>query len=146
MPGEDGHITVDFPLRPGETRFAVNYTIPYDGSASFAPRLAYPLRQLAVMVPRSMRFASTSRAFHLLESQKEFEVEALNDVPADEALGFDVSGQGLLPPLTEANLSRGTALATASARGNMGRGSWLLGGLLVAFGLLGALCYWRISS
>ena len=53
--GEAGHYEVNFPLRPGETKFAFNYDLPYDGHASFRTRLAYPLQQLAVMLPATMR-------------------------------------------------------------------------------------------
>lgn len=64
--GEPGHDTVSFPLRPGSTKFAFSYDVPYDGHAAFRPRLAYPLRQLAVMIPPTMKFTSRSTAFQLL--------------------------------------------------------------------------------
>ena len=35
VPGEPGHFTVNFPLRPGATKFAFNYDLPYDGRATF---------------------------------------------------------------------------------------------------------------
>src|ERR1700749_339631 len=37
---EKGHYTYLFPLRPGETQFQVTYSLPYSGSAKFAPKLA----------------------------------------------------------------------------------------------------------
>src|ERR1700704_214727 len=37
--GEKNHYTFLFPIRPGETRFQVGYTMPYNGSATIAPNL-----------------------------------------------------------------------------------------------------------
>src|SRR5581483_465434 len=54
--GEPGHYTMNFPLRPGDTKFAVNYDLLYDGRAAFHPRLFYPVQQMAVMFAPSMTF------------------------------------------------------------------------------------------
>ena len=53
---EPGHYTVNFPLRPGETRFAFNYDVPYPGHVTFRTRHEYGLQQFAVMVPATMHF------------------------------------------------------------------------------------------
>jgi hypothetical protein len=58
VPGEPGHYTVNFPLRPGETKFAFNYNLLYEGHAAFQTRHAYALQQLAVMIPTTMNFSS----------------------------------------------------------------------------------------
>src|SRR5258708_27699700 len=34
IPGEPGHYAVNFPLRPGTTKFAFNYDLPYNGHAT----------------------------------------------------------------------------------------------------------------
>jgi hypothetical protein len=62
VPGDPGHYTVDFPLRPGATKFAFNYDVPYEGRAAFHTRHVYPMQQLAVMIPPSMKFTSRGRA------------------------------------------------------------------------------------
>lgn len=100
IPGEPGHYAVNFPLRPGETKFAFNYDIPYDGHAMFKTRLVYPLRQLAVMLPPSMKFSSRSPAFELLATgRSDFQVQTANQLEAGEGPVFEVSGTGALPPL-----------------------------------------------
>jgi hypothetical protein len=58
--GEPGHYSVNFPLRPGATKFAFNYDLPYSGSARFTTKSLYPLQQLAVMIPPTMSFVSPS--------------------------------------------------------------------------------------
>jgi hypothetical protein len=100
IPGEPGHYAVNFPLRPGETKFAFNYDVPYDGHALFKTRLAYSLRQLAVMLPPSMKFSSRSAAFELLATgRSDFQVHTANSLEAGEGPAFEVSGAGTLPPL-----------------------------------------------
>jgi hypothetical protein len=99
-PGEPGHYTVSFPLRPGETKFAFNYDLPYEGRAVFETRLAYPLQQLAVMIPPSMKFSSRSSAFALLPTgRSDYQVQTANQLKAGEGPAFEVSGTGAPPPL-----------------------------------------------
>jgi hypothetical protein len=100
VPGEPGHYTVNFPLRPGSTTFAFNYDVPYDGHAAFRPKLVYPLQQLAVMIPPTMRFRSRSPAFQLLATGgHDYQVQATRQLRAGEGPQFEVSGTGVLPPI-----------------------------------------------
>jgi len=98
--GEPGHYTVNFPLRPGDTKFAVNYDLPYDGRAAFHPRLLYPVQQMAVMFSPAMTFHSSSAAFHSIISNQEYQVQVVDEVQAGPAPGFEISGDGPLPALT----------------------------------------------
>jgi hypothetical protein len=100
VPDEPGHYTVNFPLRPGETKFSFNYDLPYQGSASFQTKRAYALRQLAVMIPPTMNFSSRSSAFQLLTTgRSDYQVQTASLLSAGEGPGFEVSGTGALPPL-----------------------------------------------
>lgn len=100
VPGELAHYTVSFLLRPGATQFAFNYDLPYDGHAAFQTRHAYPLEQLTVMIPPTMKFSSRSPAFEILASGKSgYQVHAANQLAAGEGPGFEVSGTAALPPL-----------------------------------------------
>jgi hypothetical protein len=102
VPGEPGHYTVNFPLRPGATKFAFNYDLPYDGHAAFQTRHAYPLRQLAVMIPPTMKFSSRPHAFEILATgNSRYQVQAANHLKAGEGPGFEISGTGTLPPLAD---------------------------------------------
>lgn len=98
--GEPGHYTVSFPLRPGATKFAFNYDIPYNGHAVFRTKLAYPLQQLAVMFPPTMKFSSRSPAFRILAAgNSEYQVQAASQVKAGPGPGFELSGAGAIPPM-----------------------------------------------
>ena len=98
--GEPGHFTVNFPLRPGATKFAFNYDLPYLGRVSFHTKHAYPLRQLAVMTPAAMKFSSRSTAFEILKTgNRRYHVHAANELKAGEGPDFEVSGTEALPTL-----------------------------------------------
>jgi hypothetical protein len=100
VPGEPGHYSVDFPLRPGATRFIFNYELPYDGHAAFRPKSVYPVQQLAVMIPPTMKFVPRSTAFHVLRTgNNSYQVESATRVEAGEGPGFEISGSGALPSL-----------------------------------------------
>ena len=98
--GDPGHYTVGFPLRPGATKFAFNYDLPYEGRAAFHARHAYPVQQLAVMLPPSMKFSSRSPAFRTLATgNTRYQVQAANQLQAGEGPEFELAGSGTLPPL-----------------------------------------------
>jgi hypothetical protein len=100
VPGEPGHYAVNFPLRPGATKFAFNYDVHYAGRAVFRPRLAYPLQRLVVMFPPTMKFTSGSPDFQVLPTGNgSYRVEAANRVKAGEGPEFEISGAGALPAL-----------------------------------------------
>jgi hypothetical protein len=100
VPGEAGHYAVNFPLRPGATKFAFNYDLPYDGRAVFRTRHAYSVQQLAVMIPPAMSFWSRAKAFEVLTTgNNHYQVRAANQVKAGEGPAFEISGEGALPPL-----------------------------------------------
>jgi|GEM_PF-799499 len=98
--GEPGHYRVNFPLRPGATRLAFNYDLPYQSRTVFATRRQYAFQEIAVMMPPTMRFSSPSSAFHRLAAGGEqYQVQAAVQVKAGPGPAFEVSGDGPLPPL-----------------------------------------------
>jgi hypothetical protein len=98
--GEPGKYTVNFPLRPGSTKFAFNYDLPYDGRVTFHTKNKYPLRQLAVMIPPGMTFTSRNPAFQVLPvGDDRYRVEAAEQVKAGDGPEFEISGVGELPPM-----------------------------------------------
>ena len=91
---------MSFPLRPGATRFAFNYDLVYEGHATFQIVRAYPMRQLAIMIPLSMKFSSPSSAFETLATgEKGYQVHVVSGLNAGKGPSFAVSGAGALPPL-----------------------------------------------
>jgi hypothetical protein len=100
VPGEPGHYTLNFPLRPGATKFAFNYDLPYTGRVGFQTRRAYPMQQLAIMIPSAMKFSSRASAFETLPvGNKDFQVHAVNRLTAGKGPEFEISGAGGLPSI-----------------------------------------------
>src|SRR5205807_9697279 len=58
--GEKNHYAFLFPIRPGETRFQVGYTMHYSGSATIAPKVMRATDNFAVSVQKSMQLAPGS--------------------------------------------------------------------------------------
>ena len=87
-----------FPLRPGLTRFAVTYQLPYSGSATFDPRTIYPLEHFVVTLPKGMQFkaSASSVPFKLLNfsNRSNATVRVASNVTAGQALAFNISGEG----------------------------------------------------
>jgi hypothetical protein len=102
VPGQPGHYTVSFPLRPGSTKFSFNYDLPYNGHATFRPKSLYPVQQLAVMTPPSMEFTTHSPAFHpLATGNTGYRVQVADQVKAGNGPEFAIAGAGGMPPLRE---------------------------------------------
>jgi len=105
--GEPGHYSVNFPLRPGATKFAFNYDLPYDGQAAFQTRHAFPLQQFAVMIPRTMKFSSQSPEFQILRTGgSDYQVQALSPLIAGWGPSFAIFGSGDIPPLRYQTMTR----------------------------------------
>ena len=119
--GEPGHFTVNFPLRPGATKFAFNYDLPYQGHATFRTRIRYPLQQLAVMIPSTMKFNSHSPFQLLPTASSSYFVEAASAVKAGSGPAFEISGMGDLPALQAGTHAKPqvsvSSAATALAKG-----------------------------
>jgi hypothetical protein len=107
VPGEPGHFIVNFPLRPGASKFAFNYDLPYRGRFAFHTKHAYPLQQLAIMTPVAMKFSSRSLAFEILKTgNRRYQVHAASQLKAGEGPEFEISGAGAFPPLGDQASSR----------------------------------------
>lgn len=172
VPGEPGLFAVNFPLRPGATKFAFNYDLPYDGHAAFRTKHDYPLQQLAVMIPPTMKFSSRSPAFQpLAAGNSRYNVEAANQLAPGDGPAFEISGAGVLPALREPAKSppnlpsptvapppppvsvpaRAASLASVStlAGATQSRPSsqpLLLSGLIAVFAAVCAVLVWRVSK
>jgi hypothetical protein len=95
---EKDHYTFLFPIRPGESRFQIAYTLPYNGMAKFDPKLLRPTQNFALSVPKSMQV--TPQPGSKLEQKGEdagMTVYVAEGVGAGAPVGFSVSGTGTVP-------------------------------------------------
>ncbi|MGC1872938.1 MAG: carboxypeptidase regulatory-like domain-containing protein [Acidobacteriaceae bacterium] len=96
--GTPGDYAFVYPLRPGETRFQVSYQMPYSGSFQFHPRVAAPVDNLAIILPKSVQFAGTPvGAFQPIDEDVKVQTYLARNVTPESKLAFTVSGTGLLP-------------------------------------------------
>ena len=118
--GEKGHYAYLFPLRPGETQFQVTYSLPYSGSAKFAPKLADAADNVVIMVPKSMTFTpDASTHYQPINDDINAQTFVAKNVSPAQALGFSVSGSGALPrDVQTAQSANGQPGAPASADDN----------------------------
>jgi hypothetical protein len=119
--GDPGRYAFIFPIRPcagdaaadpncGETRFQVTYRVPYSGSLVLNPRVASPIENLAVMLPKSMTFKPAA-GVNFAAATDELNAQAFvaRDVQPGEPLSFTVSGTGQLPRDTQEQASQQSA-------------------------------------
>jgi hypothetical protein len=95
---EKNHYTFLFPIRPGETRFQIAYTMPYSGTAKIEPKLLRPTENFAVSVPKSMQV--TPAPGSKLQAKGEdagMSVYVAQNPAAGAPVGFTVSGTGTVP-------------------------------------------------
>ena len=88
-----------FPLRPGETRFNVVYTVPYTGSVNVDPKSVYPLEHFVAIAPKSMEFSAapgTNFQIAPFPGQPDANVEVASSAGLGQPLAFKLSGEGML--------------------------------------------------
>ena len=93
-----------FPLRPGETRFSVVYTVPYTGSVNIDPKSVYPLEHFVVIAPKSIQFsAAPGASFQVAPypGQPDANVEVTSNTKLGQPLAFKLSGEGMLASQTQ---------------------------------------------
>jgi hypothetical protein len=97
VPGSPGHYAFIFPVRPGETRFQIRYTLPYKGSLKFTPHPISATNYIVVM-PKSMTFKPTDAGTFVpdMDVPNALTFVARVAQPA-QPLEFTVSGSGQLP-------------------------------------------------
>ncbi len=100
--GDPGHYTFLFPVRPGETQFAVLYNVPYSKSLKLAPRLATPVKTLAIILPNSMKFTPGSSSPYAAGPASDRQTWMAQDIATTQQLDFTVSGTGSLPQQSDA--------------------------------------------
>jgi hypothetical protein len=94
--GDKGHYAFVFPVRPGETRFQLSYTLPYSGSYKFTPRIALPTENMAIMLPKSMQFDGGA-PFQMSDIDANAQTFLAKNVQPSQPLEFSVSGTGVMP-------------------------------------------------
>jgi hypothetical protein len=113
-----------FPLRPGDTRFAVVYRLHYSGAATIEPQLRSPMEKFVVMLPKSMKFdPAFSGIFHAMPNTTPDNVQGTDAMTSENTLGFRISGTGMLEELKgRRQEAKNTKAASAASQNSPGGG------------------------
>jgi len=116
---EKGHYAFVFPVRPGETRFQLSFHLPYNGSFKFTPKVGLPTENLAILLPKTMKFATSGQAFQPINDDVNAQTFLAKGVVPSAALDFTVSGTGSMPRESQnAGAQAGQAAQGAAQQGN----------------------------
>ena len=129
---DKGRYAFIFPLRPGETQFQVQYTVPYSGSATIDPKSPYGMQHFVVMVPKTMQFeAGPGAHFDSMNDPQQTDaiVQVAAETKAGQPLSFKISGTGVLAANTAPEGSTnggamGGGQAAARKLAHRGRSGW----------------------
>jgi hypothetical protein len=139
-----------FPLRPGETRFEVVYTVPYTGSINIDPKLVYPVEHFVAIAPKSIQFTAANPSTYQLTpypGQPDANVQIASNAKPGESTAFKLTGEGALAQTEEGGGGGENQSGSAQADNRPGGGLgppidappptqkyqwWILGGLAFA--------------
>jgi len=96
---EKNRYAINFPLRPGETQFQLEFTLPYSGEIKIDPKPLYPAQHLVVVLPKTMQFkASNPPSFESMHdpSQGDSIVEVAQQTKPGQPLSFTLQGNGVI--------------------------------------------------
>jgi hypothetical protein len=109
-----GRYTFAFPLRPGETQFEIGYHLPYSGQAKVDPHPLVTQQHFVVMLPKEMQFKPDNSARFQPMNDNTANIQVATQVQPGEAVGFTVSGSGVLPTESD-QASQGGGMGGAQA-------------------------------
>jgi hypothetical protein len=90
---------INFPLRPGETQFQLEFTLPYKGEITFDPKPLYSAQHLVIVLPKTMQFkAANGSSFQNMQdpNQGDSVVEVAQQTKPGQPLGFTLQGTGVI--------------------------------------------------
>ncbi len=96
---EKNRYAIAFPLRPGETQFQLEFTLPYTGELKIDPKPVYPAEHLVVVMPKTMQFtAANPPSFQSMQdpSQGDSIVEVAQQAQPGKPYAFTIKGTGII--------------------------------------------------
>ncbi len=154
---------INFPLRPGETQFQVEFTLPYSGEIKIDPKPLYPAAHLVIVLPKTMQFtAANASSFQSMQDprQGDSQVEVAQQIKPGQPLGFTLKGNGVITESPGETASGAAQQEQAQPQGRDNRPGGGLGApidapdalqqyrwpILVGFALLLAIGGWIVTK
>jgi len=98
--GEKNQFAFAYPIRPGKTQFRMAYTLSYNGSFQFDPKIQYGVDHMLVVVPCCITMTPAPGAVYTPTSDPRIKIVNMfiaSDVTPQQQLGFAIKGSGMLP-------------------------------------------------
>jgi hypothetical protein len=98
--GEKNQYAFAYPVRPGKTQFRMGYTLPYNGSFQFNPKIQYVIDHMLVVAPDTITLTPAAGAVYTPTSDpqlKNMHMFIASNVTPQQQLGFAIQGSGMLP-------------------------------------------------
>src|SRR6202158_471330 len=127
---EKNRYAINFPLRPGETQFQLEFTLPYSGEIKIDPKPLYPAEHLVVVLPKTMQFkAANPPSFQSMQnpSQGDSQVEVARQTKPGQPLAFTLTGNGVItesPGEVASGAAQRQDQQQPPGRDQIGRGAW----------------------
>jgi len=96
---ERNRYAIAFPIRPGETQFQVEFTLPYSGSLKIDPKPLYPAQHVVVVIPKTMQFSPADPSqFQSMHDpgQSDTVVQVAQQTQAGQSIAFTINGTGTI--------------------------------------------------
>jgi hypothetical protein len=123
--GEKGRYAINFPLRPGETQFQVEFTTPYTGEIKIDPKLQYSAAHFVVVTPKTMQFtAANPGGFQAMQDpgQGDTNVEVAQQTKPGQQLAFTLRGTGTISEEPAQTANGAAQQADQQAQGQASQG------------------------
>jgi hypothetical protein len=121
---DKNHFAFTFPLRPGESRFQLQYHVPYSGNLALKPRLATPAANFVVIMPKSMTFKpGPGTTFQPIDQPAGAQTYLARNVNPSQSLAFTISGSGSMPRDTQSAEQNESGPNAAGPGANAGQGA-----------------------
>lgn len=96
--GEPGHYAFVFPIRPGETRFQIEYHLPHSDSHAFQTKVTLPTTNYAVVLPQTMKLTPGNGAVFVPSTgDPNTSTMVAKNLTPENSIAFSVAGSGALP-------------------------------------------------
>jgi hypothetical protein len=147
-PAGQNQWTIEYPLRPGETRFFLVTQLPYqDRKAALRESLLWDAGQVKLYVPPQMKVEAAG--FRSVGTEQGFAAYRLESAKAGAEVAWTVSGEA--PPMTAAGEgAEGASESTSTVRivpGPVNENRWVIMGILGGvFILSGVIAVRRAAS
>jgi hypothetical protein len=108
--GQKNTYAFNFPIKPGETQFQIQYHVPYSGEASFSPKPLADVQHFVVMTPKGITFTPKDQnQFQSMPDQSGATIMVATNVKPGQDLAFRIAGTGVFHEGEQASGDQGGA-------------------------------------